>query len=144
MGSPLGVTFANFYMTHLENTVFQENPELKPLVYCRYVDDCFLIVENVYELNRIISAFKDKSVLNFTHEIGGNKLNFLDVSIEKSGTENFKTDVFKKPTDPGVYLNSISECPDRYKEGTIKNLINRTYKISSSPAIFQKSIKNLK
>ena len=140
MGSPLGVTFANYYMTHLENRIFHENPELKPLIYCRYVDDCFLIVSSQDELNQIVTAFKENSVLNFTHEIGGKKLNFLDVSIENVGTDNFQTKVYKKPTDPGVYLSSNSECPDRYKEGTIKNLIHRTYKISSSPAIFQNSI----
>ena len=30
MGSPLGVTFANFYMTYIENKVFNDQPELKP------------------------------------------------------------------------------------------------------------------
>ncbi|XP_076029861.1 uncharacterized protein LOC143018389 [Oratosquilla oratoria] len=41
MGSPLGCTFADFYMCHLENKVLQ-NPELRPFTYCRYVDDIFV------------------------------------------------------------------------------------------------------
>ena len=85
MGSPLGVTFANFYMSHLENQVFENNPELKPTVYCRFVDDCFLVVSSTSEIDLLISQFRQNSVLNFTHEIGGGKLNFLDVSIEAIG-----------------------------------------------------------
>ena len=79
MGSPLGVIFANFYMAHLENTIFENFPNLKPKIYCRYIDDCFLIVESTDEIQNLINSFKQNSVLNFTHEIGGNILNFLDV-----------------------------------------------------------------
>ena len=71
MGSPLGVTFANFYMANLENRVFESNPELKPNVYCRFVDDCFLIVNENNDIEKLINAFKSNSVLNFTNEIGG-------------------------------------------------------------------------
>ena len=118
MGSPLGVTFANFYMCNLENTVFANNPALKPRVYCRFVDDCFLIINSELDLLPLINAFKNNSVLNFTYELGDRKLNFLDVSLEhKNGTLN--TSVYKKPTDPGIYLSNQSECPQRYKEGMI-------------------------
>ena len=48
--------------------------------------------------------FKQNSVLNFTHEIGGEKLNFLDVSIENKDGQ-YETQVYRKPTDPGVYLS---------------------------------------
>ena len=74
--------------------------------------------------------------MNFTHEIGGTKLNFLDVSIENKGGE-YVTKVYKKPRDPGIYINSKSECPERYKEATIRNLIHRTYKISSNETLFR-------
>ena len=67
----------------------------------------------------------------------------MDVSIENING-NFQTKVYKKPTDPGIYLNNKSECPEKYKDGTIKNLIHRTYSISSNPTIFQNSIKSLK
>ena len=82
-------------------------------------------------MEQLILAFKNNSSLNFTHELGGKKLNFLDVSVEEKDGK-YETSVYKKPTDPGVYLNFKSECPERYKEGTIRNLIHRTYKISSN------------
>ena len=34
MGTPLGPTFANFYASNLEETVFKEDPSLKPPLYC--------------------------------------------------------------------------------------------------------------
>ena len=38
MGSPLGPTFANYYMGDLESKTLT-NIENPPLIYCRYVDD---------------------------------------------------------------------------------------------------------
>ena len=49
MGSPLGVTFANFYMTDVENKFFELNPHLKPTVFCRYVSR-----ENLVENRNIL------------------------------------------------------------------------------------------
>ena len=43
MGSPLGVTVAIFYMCHLEKSVLDIQPNIKPIVYCRYIDDIFFI-----------------------------------------------------------------------------------------------------
>ena len=63
MGSPLGVTFANFYMINLENKVFRDQPNLKASIYCRYVYDCFIIDESSHQLNEILTAFKNESVL---------------------------------------------------------------------------------
>ena len=43
MWSPLGPTFANFYMENLEQSILLDN-NIKPSVYCRYVDDIFVVV----------------------------------------------------------------------------------------------------
>ena len=143
MGSPLGVTFANFYMTKLENFVLENNPSIKPSIYCRFVDDSFLLLNSLDILPQLINAFEINSVLKFTYEIEkNNQINFLDVHIDKSDT--LSTSVYNKPTNPGIYLNYLSECPARYKEGTIKALIHRTFKISSNWSIFVKSIDILK
>ena len=144
MGSPLGVTFANFYMVHLENNIFDNTPAAKPIVYCRYVDDTFIVADSIDTVIRIKDLFQSNSVLKFTHEIGrNNRLNFLDVQVDTSGP-NLSTSVYQKPTHTGIYLNYDSECPQRYKDGTVKALIHRTYKISSSWHHFQSSINILK
>ena len=143
MGSPLGVTFANFYMCSIENRIMS-NPQLKPAVYARYVDDCFILCNSASEIQPLIQKFEELSVLTFTHEIGNKQLNFLDVDIKINNNGSFDTKTFRKPTDPGIYLNAASECPERYKEGTIMALINRSYKTCSNGTNFQDEMKKLK
>ena len=83
MGSPLGPTFANFYMGNLETTVLLNfNP--KPLLYARYVDDIFLLVENESDLFKLRDSFEEKSVLHFTVDLNHQnkqQVHFLDTLI---------------------------------------------------------------
>ena len=74
--------------------------------------------------------------MNFTTEQNGSgNLNYLDVPISQHNgvghNSSFRTSVYRKPTNEGVYLPANSEYPDRYKESTIKFMINRACKISS-------------
>jgi hypothetical protein len=143
MGSPLGVAFANFYMCHIENSVLS-NTEAKPSTYCRYVDDCYVVVRSPDQLEKLRQELEANSVLRFTTEISiNNKLNFLDVQIDTT-TGHYSTAVYKKPTCADTYLNAESECPERYKIGTVKALIHRTYKITSSWHLFNNNIQQLK
>ena len=143
MGSPLGPTFANFYMGEIEKRVF-ENPENKPNIYARYVDDMFVQIENETELNRLKQLFQDNSVLNFTYELNINsKLPFLDVLVDNS-SNRFHTTVYHKPTDHGTCLNANSECVDKYKNSVITNYLNRAYRISDSWQDFHNEITHIK
>ena len=144
MGSPLGVTFANFFMTYLENSIFDKYPDSKPAVYCRYVDDCFISVDKIDKIPLIAKLFEMQCSLIFTFEIGyGSRLNFLDVHVNAS-PPIIHTSVYTKPTNPGIYLHANSECTQQYKNSTIKALIHRTYKISSDWSHFCSSIQTLK
>ena len=143
MGSALGVTFANYYMAHIENTVISDLT-VKPKLYARYVDDCFLVVEDEEHLEHIRREFQNKSVLKFTKEVSvNNRLNFLDVAIDSNG-ETYVTSVYRKETNKGHFMNARGECPERYKVGMIRGLIDRTHKISSSIEIFNVECKKLK
>lgn len=133
MGSPLGPLFANFYMAQLENAVLEQlSPDEKPLLYCRYVDDIFLIVRKYKHLEKVKNDFEATSVLKFTYEIQNKqRLSFLDVSIDKSdGT--FNTTVHTKETSSGECLNYRSLAPQKYKVGVIRTMLHRAYKIASS------------
>ncbi|XP_066982641.1 uncharacterized protein [Macrobrachium rosenbergii] len=117
MGSPLGVLFANFYMGMVEERVFAEIT--KPSMYVRYIDDTFICAGSSEEIDELRAAFHQHSSLHFIieHSKDGH-LPFLDVLVELK-EDSFSTTVYTKPTNLGMFLNSDSECPERYKNSTI-------------------------
>ena len=145
MGSPLGPLFANFYMCHLENEILsQYSAESKPKIYCRYVDDIFLLLRDPSLIFELKQKFENSSVLKFTHELEKNKtINFLDVKITASH-QALNTEVYVKPTNSGQCINFNSIAPTRYKTGVIKTLLNRAYKISSTYESLHLEIDRLK
>ena len=144
MGSCLGPTFAEFYMCHLENKVFDEHPSLKPNLYVRYVDDIFVVIENVDSIEQIKQAFESESVLSFTHEEEkDNQLSFLDCLITRFD-EGFSTSVHIKETNNGNCLNYNSICPERYKIGVINSYLHRAYHVSSNNEIFETELTRIK
>ena len=143
MGSPLGPTFAGFYMGHLEDQTFNNRCN-KPNIYVRYVDDIFMQVNDIDQLLNIKEIFQQNSVLNFTYELhNNNRLPFLDISV-KIENNRFITSVHHKPTDYGQCLNANSECPDKYKRSVIVNYINRAYKYSQNWETFHNEIQRVK
>ena len=143
MGSPLGPSFANYYMCHIENEIFDKQPELKPQIYCRYMDDIFLVLDNFHQLTALKTAFETSSILQFTYEIENRKqISFLDISVSRN-KDNVFTTVYRKPTDTGACLNYDSCCPQRYKIGVIKNFLHRAYSVCSSWKAFTVEIERI-
>ena len=141
MGSPLGPLFSEFYMSHIENTVFKD-PSMKPDLYVRYVDDIFIRSAAPHML-KLRHAFETASVLKFTYEMPvDNKIPFLDVLV--SCQENITTSVYHKPTDMGVCLHANSECPERYKKAVLTSYLKRAYGVSSSWDLFNAEIMRIK
>lgn len=144
MGSPLGPTFANYYMCNIENKIFEEHPEDMPLIYARYVDDIFILVNNRDEIRNLRNLFEAYSVLKFTYEEEREKqLVFLDTLLKRT-EEAINTAVYTKTTSTGDCINFHSICPDRYKIGTINGLLHRAYRISSNWALFHEETARLK
>ena len=116
----------------------------KPHIYARYVDDIFVQVEDVDELEKLKQLFEDNSVLNFTYELNiNNKLPFLDVYVD--ATENqFKTKVYRKPTSQGNCLNGKSECSEKYKHSVISNYLNRAFRTSDNWKDFHEEVVHIK
>ena len=143
MGSPLGPTFANFYMGYLEQQIFS-NPVNIPHIYARYIDDIFLQIKDETELCNLKTRFENNSVLKFTYELHtNNKLPFLDVLVDSSNNQ-FITKVYRKPTDMGTCINANSFCPERYKTSVIHNYLNRAYKISTNWNDFNTEVNQIK
>ena len=143
MGSPLGPTFANFYVGNLEQEIIPQCIN-KPILYCRYIDDIFLLVTNQNHIIELKQSFESKSVLKFTIENSiNNKLPFLDVYIENLNN-SLKTTVYRKATNTGTCLNFYSQCCDRYKQSVITSYLNRAYKITTNWQDFHIEINHIK
>jgi len=62
-------------------------------------------------------------------EIGGNSLNFLDVTLIKNNNK-IEFDWFHKPTFSGRYLSFLSLHPITQKKGSLISMIDRTLLLS--------------
>ena len=133
MGSPLGPTFADFYMSNLENLLLSQDKISNPIKYFRYVDDTFCVFRKSNHVRFFMQRLKNNSILNFTYELmTDNKINFLDLSLVLKTDGKFETSVHIKPTDRGMYPNFKSLIPDIYKKSVVNALVRRAIKYSSS------------
>lgn len=71
MGNSLGPCFSNYYTSHVENTIFIQVH--KPKIYIRYIDDIFILANNIKEIGTLKTTFEKNSVLNFTYELSQKK-----------------------------------------------------------------------
>ena len=134
MGSPLGPTMADFYMSNLENVLLNENKISNPIKYLRYVDDIICVFKSRSHIHHFSGRLTRSSVLKFTNELmTGDVFNFLDVSLKLRPDGGFDTSVFIKPTDKGLYCNYSSHVPTQYKNSVISSLVTRAIKVSSTP-----------
>ena len=142
MGSPLGPSLANAFLTHHEQDWLDSSPlEYRPLYYRRYVDDIFVLFKSSDHLKRFQSYLNSCHVsMSFTIETEQeNKISFLDVNVIREQGE-FITSVYRKPTFSGVYTHFDSFLPDTYKIGMIYTLANRCFRICSSWSMFHQQL----
>ena len=88
MGSPLGPTLADLFMSYYEQIWLDECPlEFKPKYYRRYVDDVFILVEKIEHVGKFKEYLNSKHQnINFTSEIEcDGKMPFLDNLIDRKG-----------------------------------------------------------
>ena len=92
----LASVLSNFYMSNLENKVF--NAINKPNIYLRYVDNILLLTNRTNEINLIQETFQNDSIRNFTQELNvSNKIPFFGVLIDISNINKFTTSTYIKP-----------------------------------------------
>ena len=107
MGSPLGPSLANAFLSYYEKNWLNNCPQgFKPVFYRRYVDDIFLLFKSIDHL-KYFQDFLNCCHINmlFSMEIEKeNKLSFLDVEVIREQGK-FTTTVYRKPTFSGVYSN---------------------------------------
>ena len=134
MGSSLGPLFANIFMSFHEQKWLSNCPSsFKPLLYRRYVDDCFLLFRSSDHVPLFLDYVNQQHAnITFTTEIERNeKLLFLDIDIFHSDRK-FATSVYCKPTFTGLFTNFNSFIPLAYKQNLVSCLIHCIFNLCSS------------
>ena len=146
LGSPLGPTMANVFLSFYEVKWLEQCPkEFKPVFYRRYVDDVFVLFESAEHLPKFRDYFHTchpNMSFSFEQEKSG-KLSFLDVEVSRERRE-FVTTVYRKPTFSVVYTHFESFLPTVYKFGMVYTLAYRCFKICSDWTKFQEELSFLK
>ena len=117
----------NFYASYVEYKEFDNNPSCKPKVlhkpkvlYCRYVDETFVVKNNFHELEQLQSEFEANSVQKYAFENDNqNKIPFLDTLITRS-INSVSAVVYTKPTNTGECLNYNNISSTSYETGLLK------------------------
>ena len=146
MGSPLGPTLANIFLSYHEKIWLEKCPlQFKPMYYRRYVDDIFVMFEKEDHIKKFLRCMNSRHQnINFTTEKElNNKLSFLDITIKRA-IDKITTSLFKKSTLNGVYMNFNSFLPTQYKKGLLQTLLHRAFNICSDYATIHEEIKDLK
>ena len=146
MGSPLGPTMANVFLSFYETKWLEQCPsEFKPVFYRRYVDDIFVLLESAEHLSKFhayLNTCHPNTSFSFEQEIN-DKLSFLDVEVSRQQGK-LVTSVSRKPTFSSVYTHFDSFLPEVYKVGMICILAYRCFKICSDWTKFYEELNSLK
>ena len=146
MGSSLGLTFANIFLSYHEQIWLKNCPcEFKPVIYKRFVDDTFLLFrskDHIEEFRCYLNCQHPN--IKFTSEIEeNNSILFLDIKIKRMNN-SFSTSIYRKVTFSGVFTNFESFNSLSYKLNLIFMLLFRACKLCSNVELFHQEILNLK
>ena len=108
-------------------------PNLKPLLWVRYVDDIFIVFKGTPEelttFVDYVNSFIPSIQFTVEHETE-NKLPFLDIQVlHDPNVHSFKFSVFRKSTNAENYIHFFSFHSKQIKTNVIMNFVLRAYKI---------------
>ena len=143
MGSPLGPLMANSFLCYIEEKL--ESTSQLPSFYKRYVDDTLVIGEDLNKLTALLNTLNEAhESLSFTMEVAQNgRIPFLGMMITKVG-KKLQTEVYRKPTDKGLYTHYQSHIDVKYKRTLVRTMLHRAYMLSSSWIQFQDECERLR
>ncbi|XP_061385802.1 uncharacterized protein LOC133320855 [Danaus plexippus] len=108
MGSPVSPVVADIFMEDFEVRALC-SPPIRPLIYKRYVDDTFTIL-NKNKTSAFLNYLNSiNSKIQFTIELeANNSLAFLDILVVRNPDNTLGHTVYRKPTHTDRYLNGNS------------------------------------
>ena len=146
-GAPNSCSYSDLAVEPIDESIFEERDknfnELK--YYGRFRDDCLVLWngtnERLNDLHKFINSID--SNLQFTMEIGGTSLDFLDLRITIVDNK-LQTTVYSKPTDSHLYLQAESCHQTSSVNGIQKGVALRLRRICSTDEEFESKAKEYK
>ena len=144
IGTKFAPPYAILFLERFEDRAI-ENYNLRPWVWWRYIDGCFLIWEHGEEaLKEFISYLNDiHPSIKFTFKYSRDSIEFLDVLVSKE-RDSLSTDLFVKETDTHQYLHYNSCHPFHTKKGIPYGQALRIRRICSDEGTFTQRISKLR
>ncbi|XP_055837278.1 uncharacterized protein LOC129905735 [Episyrphus balteatus] len=129
MGSPVAPIIADIWMQYFEMKALETSP-IKPVIWKRYVDDTFCIL-NKNDVDTFLNHLNSvHSKIQFTMEIEeNNTLAFLDVKVIKNQDGTLGHTVYRKNTHTDRYLHAASHHHPANFNSVVSALINRAHAI---------------
>ena len=128
MGQRLAPVLAVAFMSRIEAPVLDRTPVL----YCRYIDDCFIVSATQIEMNTCFDLFNQQAEhIKLTREKPTeNWLAFLNVQVNISrGT--YHTRWYRKPASKNILVHYSSAHPTSVKKAVVQNMYRTAIAVSS-------------
>ena len=140
MGTKVAPSFANLFMSSLEEKLLESYPQ-KPKLWLRYIDDIFYIWEyGEDDLNKWLKHLNTgHDNIKFTNKWSKNEISFLDTKVKIDNHGKLYTDLYTKPTDTNSYLDYTSAHPPNCKNSLPYSQLLRLKRICTNETDFIKN-----
>ncbi|WKY02527.1 hypothetical protein Q1695_016084 [Nippostrongylus brasiliensis] len=137
MGQRLAPVLAIAFMSKIETPVL----ERKPLLYCRYIDDCFIVCATQNEMDLCFELLNNQAEsIKLTREKPtGRWLPYLNVEVGLTGGK-FHTRWYRKPSSKNIIVHFRSAHPSQTKRAVVKNMFRTAAMVSSNSDLKTKSL----
>lgn len=123
-------------MDRMEHEIFQSDHPLLTYValWRRYVDDVLCVWTGPNELLQPFLDFINSiyPTIEFTMEVGGTRINFLDLTINIEENK-YTFNIYRKPTATDATIHGSSLCPISHKIAAYNYYIHRLVSLPLTP-----------
>ena len=146
MGCPLGPTLANFFLSCIEQKLFENKSDFLPSVYLRYIDDIYCVFDtesNSLEFLQMLNLQHATIKFTIEKEANSKSLTFLDLQNQLTD-KGYDTCVWRKSTNTGLQLNYKANCSKTWKSGLIVCFLHRAKNICSKCELYLQELDKLR
>ena len=137
MGQRLAPVLAVCFMSRVEEPVI----ERLPLIYCRYIDDCFIATSTQSEMDECFRIINEQSpYIRLTREVPRNGwLPYLNTQIKVSnGISSVKW--YRKDSCKNILIHATSAHPSATKRAVVRNMFRTAATVCTGAAEREESL----